>query len=176
MLSLYDISVTNFIRTLDATVVVMKKGEAFLTQNDMDLAEITKMRFAHDMLPFSAQVNIAAHNAAGGVQALFDGEFKPPQVSLDDLDYQELIAHFEQAVETLKSFDEDEVNAQFGQSLYFKAGGNSVPFTAENFIMSFASPNVYFQTTTIYDMLRMKGVPLSKKDYLGAMRVGITRD
>jgi hypothetical protein len=172
MLSLYDITVTNFIRTLDATIVVMKKGEEFLTENNMDLDEITKMRLADDMLPFSAQVNIAAHNAAGGVQALFDGEFKPPQVSLDDLDYQGLIAHFEKAVETLKSFNEDEVNAQFGKPMYFRVGDNEVPFTTENFIMSFASPNVYFQTTTIYDMLRLKGVPLGKKDYLGAMCVG----
>lgn len=171
MISLYEMTITNFIRTLDATVDVMKTGEVYFKENKINTDEIVTMRFAEDMLPFSAQVNIAAHNAAGAIQSLFDGEFKPPQVSLDGLNYSELIAYFEKTVETLKAFDENEVNALYGKPLQFKVGGNELPFTTENFMMSFAIPNVYFHTTTIYDMLRIKGVPLGKKDYLGEMAV-----
>ncbi|MBU2976933.1 DUF1993 domain-containing protein [Alteromonas sp. C1M14] len=173
MLSLYEITVINFSRNLEACIDVMTKGEAFLTAQNIDLNAIVNLRLADDMLPFSAQVNIAAHNAAGGVQAMLDGEFTPPQVSLDGLDYQGLIAHFKSALATLNTFSAEEVNGCFGKPLYFKAGGNTVPFTSENFIMSFAAPNVYFHTTTIYDMLRMQGVPLGKKDYLGNMKIGI---
>lgn len=172
MLSLYDITVTNFLRTLEATIVVMKKGKEYFKANEINPDDIVTMRFAEDMLPFSAQVNIAAHNAAGAIQALFKGEFRPPQVSLDSFTYAELLEYFEKTVETLKAFDKDEVNALFGKTLRFKVGGNDLPFTTENFMMSFALPNVYFHTTTIYDMLRMKGVPLGKKDYLGEMAVG----
>ncbi|MEP0354272.1 MAG: DUF1993 domain-containing protein [Paraglaciecola sp.] len=172
MLSLYDITISNFLRTLEATIVVMKKGEEFFKEHDIDPNDIVTMRLAEDMLPFSAQVNIASHNAAGAIQALFDGEFTPPQISLDSLDYTALIAHFEKTVDTLKVFDEEKVNALFGKTLRFKVGGYDLPFTTENFMMSFAIPNVYFHTTTIYDMLRIKGVPLGKKDYLGQMVVG----
>ncbi len=45
-----------------------------------------------------------------------------------------------------------------------------IPFTAENFVLSFSLPNFYFHATTAYDILRMKGVPLGKLDYLGQMR------
>jgi len=37
--------------------------------------------------------------------------------------------------------------------------------------MSFSLPNLHFHATTAYDMLRMRGVPLSKRDYLGRMQI-----
>jgi hypothetical protein len=40
-------------------------------------------------------------------------------------------------------------------------------------VMSFSLPNFYFHATTTYDVLRMKGVPLGKRDYIGAMRMGV---
>lgn len=173
MLSLYDITIPNFTRSLKATIEVMEKGQAFFTENSINTNEIINMRLAEDMLPFSAQVNIAAHNAAGGIKSLFDGEFRPPQKSLDGVDYAGLIEHISSSIEYLESSNKEEVDARFGKPLYFKLSDQSVPFTTENFMMSFAIPNVYFHTTTIYDMLRLKGVPLGKRDFLGQMQVGI---
>ena len=47
----------------------------------------------------------------------------------------------------------------------------AIPFTTENFLLSFALPNFYLHATTAYDILRMKGVPLGKIDFLGQMRI-----
>ena len=55
----------------------------------------------------------------------------------------------------------------------FKIGGNELPFTNENFVQSFSLPNFYFHATTAYDILRMKGVPIGKLDFLGAMKMGV---
>ena len=38
--------------------------------------------------------------------------------------------------------------------------------------MSFSLPNLHFHATTAYDLLRYAGVPLGKRDYLGAMKIG----
>jgi hypothetical protein len=46
-----------------------------------------------------------------------------------------------------------------------------LPFTAENFLLSFSLPNFHFHATTAYDILRMKGVPLGKPDYMGQLRL-----
>ena len=173
MLSLYDITVPNYIRMLQASIAVMKKGQEFLTENDIGLSEITTMRLADDMLPFHAQINIACHNAVGATRAFFDGEFRPPQSSLEDIDYQGLIEHLSDSIETLNSFGKEDVDSRFGKPLIFKFNDQSTPFTAENFAMSFATPNVYFHTTTLYDMLRIKGALLGKRDYLGQMVVGV---
>jgi hypothetical protein len=46
-----------------------------------------------------------------------------------------------------------------------------MPFTAEGFLLSFSLPNFYFHATTAYDILRTKGAPLGKRDFLGALRM-----
>ena len=56
--------------------------------------------------------------------------------------------------------------------MIFKIGGNEIPFTTENFVMSFSLPNFYFHATTAYDLLRQKGVPIGKMNFLGPMRMG----
>ena len=42
-------------------------------------------------------------------------------------------------------------------------------FTAEGFLMSFSLPSFYFHATTAYDILRTKGVPVGKLDFLGQL-------
>ena len=44
-------------------------------------------------------------------------------------------------------------------------------FTAEDFLLSFSQPNFYFHCATAYDILRMKGVPVGKRDFLGRVRI-----
>ena len=46
-----------------------------------------------------------------------------------------------------------------------------MPFTAPGFLFSFSLPNFFFHTTTAYDILRSKGVPLGKRDFMGALRM-----
>ena len=47
----------------------------------------------------------------------------------------------------------------------------AMPFTGAGFLLSFSLSNVHFHATTAYDIFRMKGVPLGKKDYLGNIRM-----
>ena len=54
---------------------------------------------------------------------------------------------------------------------FFQLGERQLPFTAVGFMSSFSLPNFYFHATTAYDILRSKGVPLGKRDYLGRMRL-----
>ena len=63
------------------------------------------------------------------------------------------------------------MNGLLGKDMAFEIGGRSLPFTAEGFLQSFSLPNFYFHSTTAYDILRHKGVPLGKRDYLGRMRM-----
>ena len=69
--------------------------------------------------------------------------------------------------------DPETINALAGKTVIFKLGANEMPFTAENFALSFSLPNFYFHATTAYDILRMKGVEIGKMDFLGKMRIGV---
>ena len=62
-------------------------------------------------------------------------------------------------------------NAVQGKDMTFQLRDMKMPFTAEGFLLSFSLPNFYFHATTAYDILRHKGVPLGKRDFLGRMRI-----
>ncbi len=39
------------------------------------------------------------------------------------------------------------------------------------YLVLFALPNFYFHAATAYDILRNKGVPLGKRDFMGQLRM-----
>ena len=61
-------------------------------------------------------------------------------------------------------------NGYAGGSVIFKLSQQDIPFTTENFVLSFSHPNLYFHATTTYALLRMRGVPLGKRDFMGRLR------
>jgi len=58
-----------------------------------------------------------------------------------------------------------------GKDVIFALGDRKLPFTAEDFLMSFSLPNFYFHATTAYDILRTNGVPLGKRDFMGRLKL-----
>ena len=83
-----------------------------------------------------------------------------------------LKARAEEATASLEAESREEIDALAGKPMTFRIGDREIPFTTENFILSFSLPNFYFHATTLYDILRLHGVPLGKRDFLGSLRVG----
>ena len=162
---------SSYLQVLAAAERFLEKGRAHCEENGIDLEEVVNTRLYEDMHPFRFQAISIAHHSMGAMKGLEAGEFAPPD-GYGEPDYAGLQALVTQAKETVAGFDAERVAALEGGSLVFKLGGNEIPFTAENFIMSFSLPNFYFHTTTAYDILRMKGVPLGKRDYIGKLRMG----
>jgi hypothetical protein len=52
----------------------------------------------------------------------------------------------------------------------FVIGDYRREYDADQFLLSFSMPNFFFHVTTAYDLLRMKGVPVGKMDFLGKLR------
>ena len=65
----------------------------------------------------------------------------------------------------------EDIDKLLDGQVIFKMGDIRWPFTNEDFILSFSLPNFYFHLTTMYDMLRVKGLPLGKMDFVGQMRL-----
>jgi hypothetical protein len=63
------------------------------------------------------------------------------------------------------------VNALVGGDVTFRLGDRALPFTTEGFLMSFSLPNFFFHAATAYDILRHKGAPLGKRDFMGKMKL-----
>lgn len=169
-ISLYDASVESYLQVLGGIAEVMDKGKAYAAEGKMDLDEMVGYKLAEDMLPFSFQVISVWHHSLGAIKGLEAGVFSPPP-PMQDITYDTLRALLETATEELSKMTPEHVNSLSGKPMMFKMGAFELPFTSDNFILSFSLPNFYFHASTTYTMLRSHGVPLGKKDFLGKMRL-----
>ncbi|GAB5452403.1 MAG: DUF1993 family protein [Halioglobus sp.] len=168
-ISLYTTSVSNYLQTLDAVSSVLSKGAEHAANEGIDMAELLATRLRDDMLPFSFQVISVVHHSRGAIEGAQAGVFTPPP-SLD-LDYAGLQALVADAAAFLRGLEKQDIDALEGKAMKFKMGDFEIPFSAEDFLLTFSLPNFYFHATTTYSILRMLGTPLGKMDFLGAMRV-----
>jgi hypothetical protein len=168
--SLYDATVANYLQILGAVGAGLEKSLAHFRDKGVDPAEIVDTRLAPDMLPFRFQIVSVAHHSRGAMEAAKNGVFVPP-TGKPDLDYAALQALVTEARNELSALTPEAVNTLVGRDVTFKLGDRALPFTAEGFLMSFSLPNFFFHATTAYDILRQKGAPLGKRDFLGKLKL-----
>ena len=169
-ISLYDVSVTSFLQTLGGVSGYLDRGLSHFQDNNIDPEEVVSTRLFPDMLPFWFQISSVVHHSIDAIEACKAGVFSPggAQPPLTYADLQKLVADARTA---LQAVTPDEVNALEGKDMFFQFGERKMPFTVEGFLMSFSLPNLHFHATTGYDILRTKGVPLGKRDYMGQLRL-----
>ena len=169
-LSLYSAVVPNYVQILGAVRRLLDKAEAHCVETGCDPDDLQKARLAEDMLPFGYQVKSCSAHSIGAIEGVRAGVFSPDMTpwptSFEGL--REAIDHALAAVEAL---DPDEINGFVGRDMRFTMGEMTMPFTAEDFLLSFSQPNFYFHATTAYDILRWKGVKLGKRDFMGRPRL-----
>ena len=168
--SLYDVSIPNYLQILDAMSGVLDKAKAHMAETGVDLEEVVAARLYPDMLPFGFQVQQLGFHSLGAVEAVLSGELnmrerKPP------LDYAGLQALVADTAAALREIAPETVNAREGAPTVFNAPGRQMPFTAEGFIASFSLPNFYFHASMAYAILRSRGVPIGKRDFVGMPRL-----
>ena len=164
---LYDLTVPVFIRTLGITSKFLDKGRTFAAEKGLDEAEFMNVRLIEDMHPLTAQIQRMSDSSkgfavrVGGVEnvAMEDNE-----ASFDDLQ-----ARIAKTIDFLKSVPADAINGKEDSTVVLKLPNGDMSFTALNYAQGFAMPNFYFHVTTAYAILRMKGVPVGKMDFLGGI-------
>ena len=168
-ITLYDLSVGCFLQTLGGVEGFLAKSLAHCQEKGIDLNEIVETRLFPDMAPFRFQIVAVAHHSAGALQGATAGAFGPPAASTADYaGLQKLVTDARTSLEALKP---EEVNALEGKDVIFSVRDMKMPFKAEGFLQSFSLPNFHFHATTAYDILRQKGVPIGKRDYLGRLKL-----
>ena len=168
--SLYDATVANYLQILGAVGGFLEKSLTHFREEGIDTAEIVETRLASDMLSFRFQIVSVANHSRGAMEAAKNGVFLPSS-DKPELDYAALQALVKEAQNELSVLTPEAVNALVGRDVIFKVGERAVPFTTEGFLMSFSLPNFFFHATTAYDILRHKGAPLGKRDFVGKMRL-----
>ena len=169
-ISLSDASLKTYRQLLPASLAIMKKAEKYFTDEGTNLNDLAEMRLIEDMAPLTFQVFSVVHHSVGAIDALKTGEFAPPKMP-ENLSFNDLIEMLENAEEKLNHFSDEDINSLSGKEVMFRMGQIEWAFTAEDFILSFSLPNFYFHVTTLYDLLRVKGLEIGKLDFAGTLRI-----
>ncbi len=169
-LSLFEAAVLSFRQTVGGVAGVLAKGRAHFEAVGINPDEVIETRIIEDMLPFRYQVYAVTNHTVGALEACKGGVFTPGNTLGPD-SYAGLEAAIAKANEALAAVTPDEINALEGKDVMFSMAKTQMPFTAEGFLMSFSLPNLHFHATTTYAILRGKGVPLGKRDYMGMPRI-----
>ncbi len=169
-ISLYDVSVASYLQILGAVSGFLAKGREHCQKNGIDLKEVVETRLYADMLPFRFQVVSVAHHSLGAIRGIEAGVFGPPS-GVPELDYAGLEKLVADSRSGLQGYTREAIDALEGKDVQFKMGERGMPFIARDFVLSFSLPNFYFHAATAYDMLRMKGVPIGKRDFMGIPRI-----
>jgi len=168
--SLYEATIPSYRQILTAVGGLLGKAESYCAEQKLAAEQIIQARLAPDMLPFAYQVKATAVHSLGAIEGVRKGVFSPDMTPPPQT-FSALKAHIVDTLAALETIEPSEINAFLGRDMRFSFGERQMNFTAENFLLSFSQPNFYFHATTAYDILRWKGLPLSKRDFAGRVRI-----
>jgi hypothetical protein len=170
-LSLYDASIPVYLQMMRNLSAILDKAEAHAKANGDDLAAYLEARLAPDMMPLTRQIQTVSDAAKGGAARLAG----VPAPSMPDVEttWAELKERLARTIDFVESIKRDQVEGDETRTIELPLPGRTMTFTARDFLFSFSLPNFFFHVTTAYGLLRSKGVPLGKMDYLaGAQQAG----
>ena len=168
-LSLYSAVVPTYLQILESLSGLLDKAESFCTEKQIVPQQIIQARLADDMHPFAYQVKSAAVHSLGAIEGVRRGVFTPDMTEPPD-SFAALKTRITEARSGLQAVTPGEVDGLMGRDMRFSFGERHIDFRAEDFLLSFSQPNFFFHATTAYDILRSRGVPIGKRDYMGRLR------
>jgi hypothetical protein len=165
-ISMYQASVPVFVRALTNLSSVLKKGEAHAKDKGVDPDNLLQQRLIFDMLPLIKQIQIACDTAARGSARLAGVEPQSfPDTETTLAQAQDRIAR---TIDYIKSFKPGQIDGSEERKVVMKTRSGEVEYVGLAYLTEYALPNLFFHCATAYDILRVAGTPIGKKDFLGS--------
>ena len=167
-ISMHNASVGVYVRILKSLSIILDKAESWVTERKIDPAAILNSRLARDMFTFTRQIQIATDNAKGAAARLTGRT--PPAYEDNEASFADLKARVAKTIAFLESVPAADFNGAEDRTITLKLGppGKQVEmnFTGLDYLLGFATPNVYFHYSMVYALLRHNGLDIGKKDYI----------
>ena len=155
---IYDASIPPLIHMLGSLSTILSKGEA---HGGIDPAEA---RLAPDMLPLKNQVYIATDGAKGCGARLAGVDI--PKYEDTEATYPELKVRVAKTIAFLKTLDRKSFAGAENKEIVLKFPNTTLEYNGRDYVGNFVMPNTFFHITTVYNLLRLNGTPVGKRDYL----------
>ncbi len=165
--SLYDAFVPTTLQLLGALPGVIAKAEQHVADTDCTDAELIEARLAEDMWALPWHIRSCWAHSGYALDQLAGGAYTPDFTEIPD-SWDAMRTMLASAEERMAKATPEEIDALAERPIDFVLGGETrFTLPGKRFLLGFNHPNFQFHATTFYDILRMKGVPLGKRDYMG---------
>ncbi|MET0791392.1 MAG: DUF1993 domain-containing protein [Polyangiaceae bacterium] len=144
----------------------LDKGEAYAKDKSFDPNVFVTSRLAPDQLAFARQIQIACDTLKLGASRL-TGKDAPSHADSEQT-IGELRERVKSVVAYLDGFTANDFEGTSTRSVTQPRWEGKV-MTGKDYFFEHVQPNFYFHLAHTYAILRHNGVPVGKKDYLGAL-------
>ncbi len=169
--SLHAATVPTWLQVIAAMRSLIDKADEWCAANGHEEAAVLNASLAEGMWPLSMQINSVWMHSAHALAAAQSGVFEPDFSEAPD-SLEACRTKLDTARDQILGMDPNALDTLAESTVAFVFGGKvRMRFTAQNFLLSFSNPNFFFHAATAYDILRMKGLDIGKRDYLGSPQI-----
>jgi hypothetical protein len=133
-------------------------------ERGFDTQVLVEYRLAPDMLPFKRQILIACDAAKLGAARI--AGLDAPKFDDTETSFEQLIERVSKTIDWIETVTPQAMDQAAGREVTFTVGKETKTMVAEDYLLHWVLPNMFFHITTAYSILRHNGVPLGKRDYL----------
>jgi len=165
--AMYSHSVPVFKQMLTALKNILAQASEHATAKAIEPDAYLQARLAPDMFPLLKQVQVAA-DFARGVAARLAG-VGVPQFPGNEKSFADLDALLAQTLAFLDSVTAAEFEGKESAEIVLRPGTpKEKKLTGQTYLANYGLPQFFFHVTTAYDILRHNGLPIGKRDFMGA--------
>jgi hypothetical protein len=169
--SMYDASVPVCAQQLGALATIIDKAAAHCAANDIEESALLSDRLYPDMFCLARQIRQATdfgRNTPGRLAGVAGPEF----AAVDDTSFAQAKKRVEDSLAFVNSLTREQIEDTEDKDITWSGGGNDRKMKGAAYLTQFGLPNFFFFVTTAYDILRHRGTPLGKRDYMGPVAMG----
>jgi hypothetical protein len=166
--SLYDLSIPVFTLSLSNLSAILDKAASYSEAKKIDPKVMPQSRLIADMLPLSAQIQIACDTAKGAAARLAGVE--APKHEDNETTLAELKARVGKTLDFIKGIKAEQLQGAESREIVLQFPNATLKFNGKNYLANFVIPNLFFHVTMAYALLRKNGVDLGKRDFLGPIQ------
>ena len=163
--SMYQTSIPTFTRVLGNLAAILEKAAAHAEARKIDPAALLGARLFPDMFPLTRQVQLVTDTANSGAARLAGVDV--PASENTETSFAELVARVRKTIAQRETFKPEQLDGTEDKTVSWQTRSSTKSMQGQPYLLNHVLPNLYFHTTTAYNILRHNGVELGKMDFLG---------
>ena len=165
--AMYSNSVPVFKQLLTALKTILAQADAHAAAKSIEPEAFLRARLYPDMFPLVQQVQIAADFARGVSARLASAEV--PTYDGNEKSFADLDALLTRTLVFIEGLDASRFEGGETRSIVLRPGTpKEKKLSGQAYLASYGLPQFLFHVTTAYAILRHNGLPVGKRDFMGA--------